>query len=296
MRSDPAWRLHVGAHKTATTHLQDTLALNRSAIAAEGIGYISRDEVRATGIRPKRRKGLFGMAWGRPASTDAFLRESYPSAGTGVVVLSEELLLGMAPDLLRDPTYPDAEVRLAPFQALSREQPVTLFLSIRSFRDVLPSCYAQALRAHPYPEGSFEEIGKRVSEQPPSWYALAERLRRLFPQSPLVVWTFEAYVADPTGILSAFLGMNARGFELAPQSADVQCPSGRAVLEAERGCRSLGGPARQAAVADIYAAYPRETYGRFDPLSAEQKDVLSAAYRADLERLETIADTRVLNV
>lgn len=296
MHLEPVWRLHVGAHKTATTHVQDTLALNRVSIAAEGIGYVSRDEMRATGIRPKQRRGLLGMAMGRATSTDAFLRASYPSAGSGAVVMSEELLLGTAPDLLEQPAYPDAEQRLALFQQLSRERPVTVYLSIRSFKDVLPSCYAQALRAHPFPEGAFERIRRRAVETPPSWVSLAERLRRMFPESQLVVWTFEAYVADPARILSEFVGMDAGGFVEATQADDVQCPSGRAVLEAERCCPSLSGPARQEAIAAIYAAYPRESYGRFDPFSDTEKETLSAAYRHDLERLRTLPNTRLIDM
>ena len=40
------WRIHLGAHKTATTHLQETLTLVRPTLAARGLDYIPNQLVR----------------------------------------------------------------------------------------------------------------------------------------------------------------------------------------------------------------------------------------------------------
>ena len=43
-------RLHIGAHKTATTHLQDSLAAQSGKILAGGLVYLSRGFVRRFGL------------------------------------------------------------------------------------------------------------------------------------------------------------------------------------------------------------------------------------------------------
>src|SRR5687768_13226109 len=41
------WRLHLGAHKTATTHLQLSLEAIRPELARQGIDYIPLDDLRS---------------------------------------------------------------------------------------------------------------------------------------------------------------------------------------------------------------------------------------------------------
>jgi hypothetical protein len=43
--------LHLGAHKTATTYLQQTLKRNRAALAGAGISVFVPDDLRKDGLR-----------------------------------------------------------------------------------------------------------------------------------------------------------------------------------------------------------------------------------------------------
>jgi hypothetical protein len=45
-----SWRIHLGAHKTATTHLQETLTAVRPALAERGIDFIPNQRVRGRGL------------------------------------------------------------------------------------------------------------------------------------------------------------------------------------------------------------------------------------------------------
>ena len=44
------WRIHIGAHKTATTHLQQTLAAIRPRLVEQGIDPIPLAALRASGL------------------------------------------------------------------------------------------------------------------------------------------------------------------------------------------------------------------------------------------------------
>ena len=140
------WRIHIGAHKTATTHLQDTLELLRSQLSCAGIDYIPRQLMRSVRIGKKwrafRRMPLGGLIGRR-----VFQRALVPlMQGPQVVAISEENLIGTSRGLLTALLYPDAAHRLAPFEALARISKVRVFLSIRRFDEVLPAAYVQTLK------------------------------------------------------------------------------------------------------------------------------------------------------
>ncbi len=44
------WRIHIGAHKTATTHVQEILTLMRPQLVARGIDFIDNHTVRRSGL------------------------------------------------------------------------------------------------------------------------------------------------------------------------------------------------------------------------------------------------------
>ena len=48
------WRIHIGAHKTATTHLQQTLAAIRARLVEQGIDPIPLAALRASAASPGR--------------------------------------------------------------------------------------------------------------------------------------------------------------------------------------------------------------------------------------------------
>src|ERR671915_2577538 len=63
------WRIHIGAHKTATTHLQETLTALRPALAAQGVDYIPNSLVRGRKLAPSlwRRRPITRLPLIRPA-------------------------------------------------------------------------------------------------------------------------------------------------------------------------------------------------------------------------------------
>ena len=277
------WRhcLHNGAHKTATTHLQDTLSRNGRFLLRNGCVYVPRSLVRGSGLLPAVEENHWSLMrpWDKRRALHQFLEipADYPRS----LLLSEEDILGMSANLLEG-LYPHARARLTPWAALAQEGGgMELFLSIRDYAEILPSAYSQALR-----DGAvlppFGACAAHWNAMRRGWPDLAATILGLFPTARLTVWTAEAYLQAPAPVFRAFCGT-------ALTDVPMQAPEGtrrmsaRAVARIGRLDEGLTGSARREAVKAIAA---EEAGGEpFDPLSGSGKALLSARYRQDIDRL-----------
>jgi len=278
------WRVHVGAHKTATTHLQDTLAARRTALQALGVDYLTREALR--GLRlPVAAEGRF--AWRRrlgwPLRRRLESRIAPLRSGPACVALSEEDLLGSCAELLDWPFYPRAGRRLAAFAALAGHAEVEIFLSVRGFAGVLPSAYVQVLRWRAVP-GGFAPIRAAALARPPSWAELARRLARALPQARLTVWRAEDYRAHEAAVLSRFCGVAVPAGEALPPPERTRSPPAGVVAALEGLDPGLVGHGPRAAA--LARTGPAPARGAaFMPFSEAERALLSEAYDADLARL-----------
>ena len=159
-----------------------------------------------------------------------------------------------------------------------------LFLSVRGFDEAAPSAYAQALRANHIPYG-FAPVAERLLNRPPKWADYVERLRRMLPEAELTVWTYERYASDAAGVMAAYCGFDPGPLALSVRPESTLTPPAAAVAEAERIDPGLPMGERQRIVAAIYTEHAARGGEKYNPLSAEQRACLRAAYLADLDRL-----------
>ena len=290
------WRIHIGAHKTATTHLQETLAATRPQLVARGVDFIPLQELRRSDFAKAL---VHRQIWNRvpplrgPMVRRVVTRHLDPlRAGPATLVLSEEKLIGGSQQIFAEPIYPRMQRIVALLATLRRQAEVTLFLSIRSFDTQLPSAYVQELRYMPPIAGGFDNIKRRVLKRPPSWFELVRRIRAAAPGVPLRVWRQEDYRQNTAAILEALTGLDELG--PLPELADpawTKSPS----LEAIRAVEAL--PAmpeaeRRERARAIFRADGGEG-GRFRPFDPEERALLQARYAADLERIAAL-DPRIL--
>ena len=285
------WRIHIGAHKTATTHLQQTLTAIRPRLVARGVDSIPLAALRAGGLarslnEPRlgtRLPLLRGLVTQR--LVDAILDPL--RQGPETLVLSEEKLLGAPRKVFAEPFYPMVEHIVPALATLGGKAEVTLFLSIRGFHTQLPSTYAQELRVLPPPEGGFDAIRRRVLSRPPSWFDLVRRIRKAAPNIPLRVWRQEDYRGHRRAILSSLVGCDTGPL---PELADpnrTKSPSLEAIREAEALRRDLPSDERRARVDAIFAAAGADAAEgtRFSPFSPEESTFFRVAYDADMARI-----------
>ena len=290
------WRIHLGAHKTATTHVQETLALIRPALVARGVDFIPTLLLRRGGIA-----GALGRKrlWNRlPPLRGPMVRRILAAhldplrAGPATMVFSEEKLLGGPQHVFSEPIYPQVQRMVTLLATLGARAEVTFLLSIRSFDTQLPSAYVQELKVMPPIAGGFDAIRARVLARPPSWFEMVRRIRAAAPGIPLRVWRQEDYRGHAAAILAGVCGLDEVG--PLPEIADpawTRSPDLAAIRAAEALPAGMPEAERRTRVRAIFAAAGGSYAGgdgggaRFQPFSGEERDLLQAAYAADLERI-----------
>ena len=282
------WRIHVGAHKTATTHLQETLTSVRTDLAARGVDYIPNPLLRKRRFartlwerRPIARLPFVGPAHMRDAieTVVAPLR-----LGPDVVVLSEENVLGIPEQIFATPFYPQASQSLARLASLAGRAEVQLFLSIRSYDTMLPSAYAEHLKHSAAPVGGFEAVRARLIAEPPSWHDLIARIHAAAPGIALRIWRQEDYRANDAAIMAALCGCPLPPLPEISDPSWTRSPSATAIAAAEALPDGLSHAERNERVRAIYGASEPGS-DRFRPFSAAERQRLRGDYEADLDRI-----------
>lgn len=290
------WRIHIGAHKTATTHVQEILTLMRPQLVERGIDFIDNHAVRRSGLAralaARRIATRLPLLRGRAVAAllAAHLDPLRAPEAPTTMVLSEEKLMGGSLDVFADPVYPPIERMIPKLASLGSRAgggaEVTFFLSIRSFDGQLPSAYVQELKFSPPIGGGFEKLKPRLLARPPSWFDLVRRIRAAAPAVPLRVWCQEDYRRDPAPFLAALCGGDPGPLPAMADPPWTKSPDLAAVRAAEALPPDLPRPERREKVLAIFR--DSAAGARFDPFTAEEKARLRAAYARDLERIAAL--------
>ena len=209
MSADPCTiAFHIGAHKTATTHLQRSISKVAEGLATSGVRYYGPKNFRLPG---RSIFALFGLKDENPAP----LRRS-PLAQLELLrkdadhlALSEENFIGVLNSPRRLPVlqrYPHAATRITRL-AQALERPIDVLLGMRHPTTFLNSAYCQQLmggRVVP-----FERYAQLNTVESVDWLDLVTRLRAAEGVNRLTVWCYEDYAALFDQICAAFVGDKA---------------------------------------------------------------------------------------
>jgi len=189
--SPPAVTIHIGAHKTASTHLQKALLAHRDELAAMGCCYIGPDTLRKRHAYPAPRKAEDRA----PANPHTLLQALATARRAGQrVVLSDENILGRPrPPFIAEGSqlYPQAAPRIAHLISSLGLQNVTLALCLRDPLGFLISAHGhQALAGHPV---CFDAFVDGIDPLALRWPELISRLLGCAGVSHILLWRYEAY-------------------------------------------------------------------------------------------------------
>ena len=295
--SAPAVVLHIGAHKTASTHFQALCSANRDLLRASGCAWFGPDTLRHALKLPALHDSHMVMRWRGRHLRRALQGEI--RAGQHLLVSDENMLGSPRPPAMvaGAQLYPGAEMRLAATCVALGLQGVTLALCIRNPLDWLVSGWGhQFLAGRPV---SFERFCAGLSPLDLCWSEMVGRVLALEPVRHVVLWRHEDYGALAAHLPARFLGLG--GMELQPLPA----PRG--------GRRYLTGPSARAiaALPRIMAREPelkpsramRKAMRRFpkgadrpgpQPFAADQLSEARHRYQADWAQLAQSAHVTCL--
>lgn len=185
--------LHLGAHKTATSHLQMALRMATANLRDAGMFYAGPERLRETTLPLTRT--LYGTGNVPALRRRARRRMDNVFDLFPEVLLSDENFLG---GTRRDKlfgrsgrVYPDAEKRLAELMSMLRHRPATAVLSVRDPADFNVSAFALQLTF-----GLEIDLAGYLDGRDPcalDWTDLASRILQAKGIERLIVWRYEDY-------------------------------------------------------------------------------------------------------
>ncbi|MEQ8292056.1 MAG: hypothetical protein RIA08_07615 [Roseovarius sp.] len=198
----------VGAHKTASSHLQQSLLDAAPALSARGVAILPPKLIRAdlTPVSALVRDGI-SPEIGQGAGA-AFL--SLHGGPAPTIVLMDENILGSTDRKMlmrKTRLYPWAHHRLGRILALFPGHEIEIGLAIRSPASFLPSCWSESLHHGPFEP--FRRFTKAVDPLALRWSALADRLHDAAPHARIIAWRYEDYPQVFPQVTTRLLGPNA---------------------------------------------------------------------------------------
>ena len=280
--------LHAGAHKTASTHLQNRVLENENLVVKSGCSYLGPEKIR----------DQFGTLWralGRSDTPDEQERKlAALAAGQPRLVISEENIIGGFKDLMNGPNrailYPKAVERLARLAQLVAPNPLHIAMAVREPSSYYVSVYNQLLLSGRFQ--TWERFSKGLDPTAVKWSDILRPIAEIPGVAAVSIWRYEDYHRLLPQILNTLLGQPRPDIPLHMEKRMHEGLSERAV-QACCTWHAAGYGGRLGAVAredfPVSDAYPK-----FSPWPEALMRESRAAYGRDIEALGRAGNITVL--
>ncbi|MEM7546574.1 MAG: hypothetical protein AAF367_13650 [Pseudomonadota bacterium] len=285
--------LHLGAHKTGSTHLQAVMRKNRHRLREAGTVYAPPDQLRDL-IGPAQRAAaavapLPSLRAMSAARALARLADGAPK----LLIAADENGLGHCGDMIRARRlYPEARARLGLWHRAARARDLTCFLAIRDYAAFFASVHIQSVRDGPLAEMKKEDrIG--LAALPRRWPDLVAEIRRALPGARLVMWEFDDYEALRETVARRLSGQEGLKPVLrrSMQTPSIAAWAALQVVAAGREDRRVPKDVFRAVMAD----HPVTTNNpRYAPWATAEAARMTVAYHEDVAALRADAGIEFL--
>jgi hypothetical protein len=265
--------LHLGAHKTATTFIQNTLELNISTLHDHGIEYPTLSFLRDN-ITP---------LVGRDNDSIRIYFHKILNSEYDRVIFSDENFIGVPPSLLRSGRlYPDLINRMRIFADQFSE--LEVYFTIRSYEQFWPSYYVEIIRHQPFM--SWQEFLFHFEFESANWFDVVSRLVDLFGAEHIKILDYSNFRSQEDQYFRQLIGADLALQKFTRNARES--PSNKAI----RILHSLQGTLTPADIRKIIwpisNAFPKshENPG-FQPFSAQMVERLQSQFSVDSQRIRS---------
>ena len=194
--------LHAGAHKTASTHLQNRILEHEHLFAKTGCSYLG----------PERIRDEFGTLWRALGRSDSPAEQKRKlaalAAGRSRLLISEENIIGGFKDLMNGPNramiYPKALERLTRLTQLVAPHPVHIAMAVREPCSYYVSVYNQLLLSGRFQ--TWERFSKGLDPTAVKWSDILRPIAEIPGVAAVSIWRYEAYHEVFPQVLNTLLG------------------------------------------------------------------------------------------
>ena len=271
--------IHVGVHKTATTHLQSRLFNSRKELEKKGITYLKLGLVRKVLTRKLQRRNF---------KNEAVIAALSPWLKNKRLLISDENIIGSlkAPDSGK--LYPKAFNRMKRIMdALSDFNP-EVYVTLRSYEDYMISRYSEFLRNNDYMP--FDNYYQSIDYQTVNWLCLLNDLYRAGCKN-LIVSEFSDTLEKEDDYIAMLLGGRVT-VTAASQGAEIRrARVSQEILDAIKSYALVYPDRPTKMLMRFFDSHsPQSGLTKFIPFSDEQRKILSENYQNDLLKIKS--DTR----
>ena len=280
--------LHLGAHRTGTTALQQACRNNAGLLADANIEVWGSDVMRAPALE------RFPNIW--PAEGSDAGKKAVKAAvsamqnaigeridgGRAHLLITEENLLGSMPANLREQSlYPNAGARMLAYRQLFPVPPDRIFLCLRSYASYWASAYSFAALRNELPE--FSQLCDGLIQGPRGWIDVLADLRDAFPGSQILVWEHKKTAQMLGEVLAKMFGPVAAGLDV-PKNLKNRALNAAAFEQALQ-LRKSDPDLTPSQLQDAVALLDKAGGAPFQPFSGQQVQVLNRRFADDLAQI-----------
>jgi hypothetical protein len=207
--------VHFGAHKTATTLLQNFLLASKGELRRQGLGYIPL-HVSRKALFPAIGKLAAGHQGAGIGLTEERVRRQLLTAvrpnaqdvpPLQRLLISDENLSGPLSALWKgENLYADGPRRLLALKRIFPDSEFDYFCCIRTYADFAVSAYCEVLRHRKL--ASFESLLAGLKDDQLSWTRFLEQVQKTVGVGKVLFWCYEDFVRSQSGVVESLTGVN----------------------------------------------------------------------------------------
>lgn len=272
----------IGAHKTASTHLQRSLTAQRDAVRDAGVAIIGPMPIGgdilplSELLRGRADPALLSLA------AEGFL-DKHAGDAPEVLLLNENILgNSLAPDMaLRDnQLYKFAPARLKRVLQLFPGHDIRVGLAVRNPAGFLVSAWQENMKGHAFQP--FRDYLGQTEVAQLSWLKLIKRLRQAIGETEIFLWRYEDYADVAPRVLHHAMGPAAGRITLKQGAANPGFSAAALDFLADNGTVTKD------ASAEALRRFPKGPDNpAFQPWTEAELQAMSERYDADLQKIES---------
>ncbi|MEL6410578.1 MAG: hypothetical protein AAGK67_00030 [Pseudomonadota bacterium] len=299
MTQDPYIVLHGGFHKTATSHIQSTLARNSKQLQRAGVSYVNHRTTRKRLTIPVQCNAFekIGIGWDPKISdteltqmTAEFFDEVLLSKPERVIVSDENIAGHCGHCVRRGGLYRWRHKLLETFADQFPNGVDEVHLGIRNYADFFASAYVEYLRSV---NGKWfvdeQTMRLNVMSKMPNWNAVLTTIAEIFSRAKIFVWRYEDFRKIDQRIFANLCGSEVDVADLKEPKDQNKRPtaSGRAVRELLQLIHKDGADAALQRRVELQETYPRgKEFGSYNPWTEQERTHLTNIYARDIEEIK----------
>ena len=193
-------KLYIGAHKTATTHIQSLLEKNEAILIQNNIKLSTPNS-----LRPSWLTNFFKYCHKNTQTNIETLKQEAPKNGTWI--LTDENIMGTSYDFkTNEGMYPNIKKRLNCLKNLFPNAKIELFFALRSYDTFYRSTYLEVVRNRGYLP--FDDYYNEQKFQNNSWIEVIKMFTDIVPQKDITLWSYEDIQILMPRVINSITGLS----------------------------------------------------------------------------------------